>query len=418
MKKIQIFYGWFIVAALFLIWAFVGGIIMNSFTTYIEPISNKFGWNYTSISFAVSLHHIAQVLFLPIAGLLVDRLSVGKLVFTGVFLTGIGIFLLSRITSLGQFYAIYFLIGITTSTCIATIPLTVVGRWFRKKMALATGILMAGAGSSGLLVPLVTRIIDVYGWQYAMAIMGLVLIVVISPLGLIIRSEPEKYGYLPDGDAHTQPDSNEVQTPVQTGEKLGIRQVLKMRVFWHITIGYVCLFLVGLAVTTNIMPYLSTIGVGRSTASFLVSGLVIGGLTGRLGFGWLGDRLNKKYVAITGIILVGFSLLLFVYAVPVAEWIILPAIIIFSLGYGGAVTMQSVLLKEYFGVGNLGSIIGFSIGITRTGTIVGPPLASWLYESFDGYNIAWLILTGFVFISMVVQLTNPSPDTVQQKKAG
>ena len=404
MKKTRTFDGWYIVAALFFIWAFTGGIVMNSFTTYIEPISNRFGWNYTSISFAVSLHHIAQVLFLPVAGLLVDRVSVRKLVFTGIFLTGIGIFLLSRITSLGHFYAIYFLIGITTSTCIATIPLTVVGRWFRKKMALATGILMAGAGSSGLMVPLVTRIIDIFGWQHAMAIMGMVLIVIISPLGLIIRSEPEKYGYLPDSDAYIKPDSDEIQTPVQTGEKPGIKQVLKMRAFWHITIGYACLYLVGLAVTTNIMPYLSTIGIDRNTASFLVSGLVIGSITGRLGFGWIGDRLKKKYVAVTGIILVGFSLLLFVYAVPVAGGIIFPAIIIFSLGYGGAVTMQSVLLKEHFGVGNLGTIIGFSIGITRTGTIIGPPLASWLYERFNSYNIAWLILTGFAFMSMVIQL--------------
>ncbi|MEJ2739364.1 MAG: MFS transporter, partial [Dehalococcoidia bacterium] len=197
-----------------------------------------------------------------------------------------------------------------------------------------------------------------------------------------------------------------------------IKQVLKMRVFWHITIGYVCLYLAGLAVTTNIMPYLSSIGIDRNSASFLVTGLVVGGLTGRLGFGWLGDRLNKKYVAVTGIVLVGFSLLLFVYAVPAAEGIIVPAIIIFSLGYGGAVTMQSVLLKDYFGARNLGSILGFSIGITRIGTIVGPPLASWLYENFHNYNIAWLILVGFLCISTLIHLTNPSVNTMKQKKAG
>jgi sugar phosphate permease len=418
MKKIHIFYGWYIVAALFFVWAFVGGIVMNSFTAYIEPLSDKFGWNYTSIAFAVSLHHMAQVIFFPVAGLFVDRWSVRKLVFTGIFFTAIGIFLLSRITSLSQFYAIYFFIGITTSTCIATIPLTVVGRWFRKKISLATGILMAGAGSSGLLVPLVTRIIDMFGWQNAMAILGTGLMVIISPLALLIRPEPEKYGYLPDGDINAKPDIDEVQTPVEINEnQVGVKQALKSRVFWHITIGYVFLFLVGLAVTTNIMPYLSTIGIDRKTASFLVSALVIGGLFGRLGFGWLGDRLNKRYVAISGIFLVGLCLLVLIYVVPVAGWIILPAIIVFSFGYGGAVTMQSVLLKEYFGAGNLGSIIGFSFGITRSGIIVGPPLASWLYERFDNYNIAWFILAGFVFMNVVIHLTNPSVSTMKQRRA-
>lgn len=418
MKKLHLFYGWYIVAALFFIWAFVGSIIMNSFTSYIEPISSKFGWTYTSISFGVSLHNIAQLIFLPVVGILIDRWSVKKLVFTGVLLTGVSIFMLSRITSLSQFYFIYFLTGITTSTCISTVPLTVVGRWFREKMSLATGILMAGVGCSGLLVPLVTRVVDTFGWQTAMMILGLGVAAVISPLSFIIRSNPEEYGYLPDGNIYKKPVPDEAQTPVQIKEdEVGTKQALKSRVFWHITIAYTFHFLVGLAVATNIMPYLSTIGIARNTASFLVSALAIGDITGRLGFGWIGGKLNRRYIAASGTTLVALSLLLFIYVVPAAGWVILPAVILLGMGFGGTVTMQSVILREYFGTVTLGSIIGFSVGVTRIGVMIGPPLASWIFDNFNTYNIAWFILAILAFSGVISLLTSPSVDMVRQRRA-
>ena len=77
--------------------------------------------------------------------------------------------------------------------------------------------------------------------------------------------------------------------------------------------------------------------------------------------------------------------------------------------------MHSVLLRENFGTINLGSVIGFSVGITAIGLMVGPPLASWLYESFGNYRITWLVLTGITVISIISQLTNPSVHTRRQK---
>jgi MFS family permease len=279
-------------------------------------------------------------------------------------------------------------------------------------MSLATGILMTAGGTAGLIVPLVTRIIDIYGWQPAMAIFGIGCWILLSPLSLIIRHSPEPYGYLPDGEtAEDTVDRENISKVLDTEVNAGIKQFLKDRVFWHITIAYALLIMAGTALTVHSMPYLSTISMDRTLSSFVAGALSIVGIFGRLGFGFLGDRVNKRWLAGSGTIMVSISLIILSIISASSTWMIVPAVILFGVGYGGTITMHSVLLRENFGTTNLGSVIGFSVGITAIGLMVGPPLASWLYESFDNYRITWLVFTGVTVISIISQLTNPSVHT-------
>ena len=79
-KKSRIFYGWYIVAAFFIIWTVSNGITVHSFTAFIEPLANKFGWNYTQITSATSLRALMYMMLMPIIGLVIDRWDARKLV--------------------------------------------------------------------------------------------------------------------------------------------------------------------------------------------------------------------------------------------------------------------------------------------------------------------------------------------------
>ena len=416
LRKNRVFYGWFIVAALCVIWTAVGGIVSIGFTSFIEPLTNRFGWTYTQITFAASLRSLMMVIFSPIGGLLSDRWGARKMVFTGIALCGIGLFLLYWIDSLTQFYLCSILIGIGYSISTGAVPQAVIGRWFRKKMSLATGILMVSGGAAGLLVPLVTQVIDIYGWQTAMAILGTGFWVLLTPLSLVIRQSPEQYGYLPDGDIEEETVSSQSDNYVpDTVTETGARQFVKDRVFWHITVALSLHMLLSTAVIVHSMPFLSTIGIDRTTSSFVSGALSIVGVFGRLGFGWFGDKFNKRWLAASGTTMIGLSLIIFGCTTTANIWVLLPAVILFGTGYGGTVTLHSVLLRENFGIVNIGAVIGLSVGITAIGMIAGPPLTSWLYESFGTYRITWFILIGVVIISVVSQLTNPSVHTMTQK---
>ena len=58
------------------------------------------------------------------------------------------------------------------SACSGVILTTVVGNWFHKKVSIATGIVVSGGAFGGLMVPLVTWLIDSFTWRTAMLILG------------------------------------------------------------------------------------------------------------------------------------------------------------------------------------------------------------------------------------------------------
>ncbi|MFC1894243.1 MFS transporter [Chloroflexota bacterium] len=404
----RVFYGWWIVAACFLISAYFSGVVGSGFTAFFEPIATDLGWSYAQVSIAASIRGFEAGLLAPLLGFLIDRYGARRLIFIGTATAGLGLLLLSQTNSPLMFYGAFILVTVGFSTNMGVVPMTVVGHWFRKRVSTATGILVSGVAFGGLLVPLVTRVIDVLDWRAALVVFGLAALIIILPLSLLVRQKPEQYGYLPDGDVRVRPVSSQALTPAPSDEiNIGVRQATKSGAFWHISLGLMCNFLVITATITHIMPYLSTIGIARSTSSLVASALPVTSILGRLSFGWLGDRFDKRRVMACSFILVSLSMLLLNYTANVGTWLLVPFIVLFGIGWGGMVPMTPALPREYFGRASLGPILGFTMGIARLGTMAGPPLAGWAFDTWGSYQGVWLVFAGVAIAGMVTLLTTP-----------
>jgi MFS family permease len=397
------FYGWYVVGASCLISLYVSGSIYLGFTAAFEPIANEFGWSYTQVSFAASLRGFEVGLLVPIAGMLMDRWGPRRLVFGGVILSGLGLMLLSRINSLTMFYASFILISTGVSTATTTLLMTVVANWFRKKVGLAMGIAASGVSFGGLLIPFVTGIIDTFGWRQAMVIMGLGMWVIPLPLSFLLRHKPEQYGYLPDGEDYRSVLDDNHSRP-KTGEEVNVRakEALTSWTFWIIATAFLCQILPVSAVNTHIMPYLSSIGIARSTSSFIASALPLLTVIGRVGFGWFGDRVDKRRVAALALALTSLGVLILGYTSAGRNWVIMAFIIVFGIGWGGAVPMLSGLLRDYFGRERLGTIVGFAGSVMMVGMITGAPFAGWVFDQRGDYQLAWFILAGVAGVATIL----------------
>lgn len=407
-KKQKVFYGWWIVGILLFISAYFIGIIYFSFTALIDPIVKEFGWSFAQVSFAMSFRSMEMGLLSPIVGLLIDRFGARKLLLIGIAISGLGLFAMSRINSLYQLYLVFIMIAAGTSACSGVIPMTVVGNWFRKKVSIATGIVVCGSAIGGLLIPLTTKIIDTYGWRMAMVIIAATAWIVFLPVSLLVRHSPEQYGYLPDGDTGEKPVYNKGQSSVSDNEvNVSVKQAIRSRAFWHVSLIFVFHMLITGAVVTHVMPYLGSIGITRSTSSFLAVGIPLMSIIGRISFGLFGDKYDKRWTTAVAFILLGLGLVIFSNINSAKLWLLLLFLIIFGIGYGGPVTMMAALPREYFGRAKLGTIIGFVMGIATLGSIAGPPLAGWIFDSLGSYRIAWYVLTGISIVGMITIVTAP-----------
>jgi MFS family permease len=406
-----LFYGWWIVAGGFLISLIVGGTVFFGFTAILEPLVEEFGWSYTQISLAASLRGLEMGLLAPIVGLVVDRLGPRRLIIGGVFSISIGLLLLSWVNSLGMYYGSFILVAIGMSTLSGTVLLTAVANWFREKVALATGIVVSGTAVGGILVPVVSLLIDKYEWRMAMVILGVSVWVIALPLSLLFRHRPEQYGLSIDGKANDPVvrDETLISTPgIGEDTRAGAGTP---RVFWHMVLASFCHMLVISAVITHIMPYLTSIDITRSSASLAAGALPLASISGRLGSGWVGDRFDKRKISAVSFALISLGLLFFGALSTGCTWLFIPFVILFSAGWGSSVTMRSALLREYYSRSKFGRMYGFLAGLTMLGTVTGAPLAGWVFDKWGAYQGIWFVFAGLAAATIIIVLTIPDVQT-------
>ncbi len=394
MKKPRIFYGWLIVGTCFIVAFYVAGVVLFGFTAFFEPIAHEFGWSYTQISFAASLRGMEVGLLSPAVGILIDRWGPRRIMFGGAILSGIGLIFISQTTSLAMFYGSFALVALGTSACSGTLFVTAVSKWFNRKIGIATGITISGIGLGGFMIPLIVRLIDIFQWQTTLLIFGLGFFVIIAPMSLVLRHSPEAYGYLPDGAENTAVVPGKLQYKVYANQSdKGAKQAFKSRAFWHLGLALTTQFLVTTALTTHIMPYLSSISINRSTSSLAATALPVISTGGRLSSGWFSDKFDKRWVAAVFLALMLIGLLLFYYVPQADIWLLIPFAIFIGIGWGGNVTNRAALTREYFGSRNFGTIYGFLMGLIAIIGLAGPPLAGWIFDTTGSYSIAWLLFS-------------------------
>ncbi len=402
----KIFYGWWIVVASFLIALYLGGAVFYGFTAFFEPIVDEMGWSYTQLSLAASLRGLEMGLLSPIVGILADRWGPRKLIFGGVLVTAASLLLLSSTTSLIMFYVSFILLAIGVSACTVTVLLTAVANWFRRKMGIASGIAICGFGFSGLMIPVIVRLIEVYDWRTALNILALGMIVLVLPLSFVFRHRPEQYGYFPDGQKQDTTAHFTDSSPSQSPEvELRVKQALKNGAFWRIVLARMYHMTTMMAIITHVMPYLSSISISRATSSLVATAIPLMSIIGRLSFGWFGDKFSKRSVAATSFVMMSCGLFCFAYASNTGLWLLVPFLVLLGIGYGGTNAILPALGREYFGRTNFGSIYGLMEGIGTIGAVIGPTLAGWAYDSLGSYQIVWFLLAGLAVVAIASVLT-------------
>src|SRR4030042_950769 len=140
----DLYYGWWVVIACFMINLYVGGVIFFGFTAFFEPIRQELGWSYAQISFATSLRGLEMGILAPVVGFLVDRFGSRKLLFLGTITLGFGLISLSATHSLAMFYASFLLIALGGGGCTSVVTMTAVAHWFQKNVGGALGVMASG----------------------------------------------------------------------------------------------------------------------------------------------------------------------------------------------------------------------------------------------------------------------------------
>jgi MFS family permease len=180
-----------------------------------------------------------------------------------------------------------------------------------------------------------------------------------------------------------------------------------MRAFWHLGLASLLHIAACSAVTLHIMPYLTSLGVERTTASMVAMAMSMVSTPARFVFGWLADIFQKRCVFATSIALTSLGLFFLSRVDPSSLITVLLPVIFFGLGLGGTMPIRAPIVREYFGPRNFGTIYGLQFIFMTSGMVISPPLAGWVFDARGVYHPIWLILSGVAAAGALVMIATP-----------
>jgi len=410
----QVFYGWVIVGAGFINQVFNSGLGFQGFGTFIVPLEGAFGWSKTQLSAARSFMQIENGLMGPVEGFLVDRFGPRVTMATGMFIFGLGLFLLGFIHSLWAYYAVFVLMALGTSVGGFLVMSTSINNWFRRKRTMAMSLAQTGLGFGGIVViPLLVWSQGEFGWRAAAMGAGVAVWLIGIPAAMLMRHTPEKYGVLPDGDPPPTPAQVSAAAtaprPRGGGEvDFTLREAVHTPAFWLIGLGHGLSILVITAIAVHQFAHMEQgVGLSRTSAALVVIVLNAMNIIGRLVGGVLGDMYDKRYMAAAGV--GGASIAVFVLAIAdsLTEAMIFGVIYGFFWGLRGP--LMNSIRGEYFGRASFGKIIGTSSLLTMPASIAGPIIAGFLADAQGDYVMGLIILSGVSALGSVLFLVTRPP---------
>jgi MFS family permease len=144
----------------------------------------------------------------------------------------------------------------------------------------------------------------------------------------------------------------------------------------------------------------------QSAAAAVASLTLVASLAGRVGMGWLADRVPKKNVMLLIYLLVAISLPILLLATS-RSGILLYAVI-FGIGLGGEYMVIPLMAAELFGVRVLGRAMGLILAADGVAEALAPVLVGRLRDVSGSYSSAFMVLIGFALTGAIAVSLLPS----------
>jgi MFS family permease len=399
------FYGPWIVVGAFVLSFCAFGTFIYSFPVFFQAMSVDMGWSRGATAMAIALSALLFGILSMFLGAILSRVGARAMFVWGCLIGGIGFILLSTLTTLWQFYLYYALILTFGIASMGFVPgFATVSNWYVRRRSTALGIVSVGAGAGGaVMAPVANHLISSYSWSTAFLFMAAMLIVIGTPIAaFVMRTKPEDIGQLPDGEVPEEANPSPVKkNDLAPLPGFTFRQAVRTRALWLIGIGGLLWgvgFLMGL---THSVAHAVDIGIPAAVAAGAAGFLSLFSIVGRLGFGWMGDRIDKRYVLMA---IMACGLLAYI-ALMLAKSVFLLYIFAFFLGLcvGGITPLVPAILADYFGRRDYGTIYGFSgMFLREVGCAAGPILAGYLFDITGSYEIAFIVGTVAMAAGIVV----------------
>ena len=363
--------------------------VRHGFGLWLQPITMERGWSRETFAFALAVQNLAWGLAGPIAGGIADRFGSFRVLVAGALLYAAGLVTMALASTGTAFTASAgLLVGIAQSGVTYAIVYGVIGRNVApERRTWAMGV-TAAAGSFGqfLMVPVESTLISSFGWQNALYILGLMVLIIV-PLALGLR-EPQR-------GAATGAYSQSIGA--------ALREAFGYPSFRLLMAGYfVCGFQV-VFIGVHMPSYLRDRGMDPQVATMALALIGLFNVFGTYAAGEIGQRWPKRYLlsAIYGLRSLAIVIFLLLPLTPMSVYVFSAVIGVLWLS---TVPPTNAVVAQIFGVQYLSMLGGFVFLSHQVGSFMGVWLGGKLFDATGSYDLVWWIAVALGIFAALVNL--------------
>jgi predicted MFS family arabinose efflux permease len=174
----------------------------------------------------------------------------------------------------------------------------------------------------------------------------------------------------------------------------GFRKLLHDRNFLAITLAIGSVFAILGGLLTNLHAYATDLGISAERASLLLSSFSAFGIVGKLGFGAIADRWDKRALVWFAMAMLALFLCVLL-AQPSFRWLALGSAV-GGLAIGGFLPLWGALIADCFGRESFGRVMGLMGPLMLPLNITALQLAPWSFDSTGSYQLALRLFLGWL----------------------
>jgi MFS family permease len=390
------YYGYVVVAAVFVVMAIIWG-TFSTFGVFFESFIETFGWTRALTSGASSARDLVFGVVCILTARLADPFGPRVVITTSGLLLGVGYVMMSQVQTTWQLY-IYFGVIISSGMSSYILMLSIVAKWFERRRGMMTALSLSGMGIGTMVVPPISNsLITIYGWRTSYVIIAISASVLVVLAAQFLKYPPNE----PNPSTSTDNAPPEHETFSDTSA-ISFRQALGTRQFWLISALYFFFLFPLLTVLVHVVIHAIGMGVSSKSASSIIA--VIGGLSvvGMNCAGSTADKIENKRTFIICFILMAVSFVFLMVAG--AAWTLYLFAAIFGLAYGGMQVLFSPIVAELFGLASHGLILASAAFIGSFGAALGPLVSGHIFDLTKSYG--WAFFTCLIMTIVSIKLAS------------
>lgn len=400
------YWGWRVVAALFVVGMMVYGGGLYAFTVFVPALTTEFGWSRATTGGVVSIFWLTAPLTI-VGSYLSVRWGSYRVIVAGVVIAALCMMAIGLAHAVIVMFALRALMGFAKILMACGVNM-MAAIWFRRRFGLAIALCYAGWHFGGLvLAPLTQFLIDHVGWRHTSFVMGsLIFLIALPPLIAWGRkTSPADLGLGLDGDPlHVAPRQSLRDSVIEPPAS----RAFPRTVFW---LAVAVTVLGGIAyggLLTHEVALISDRPIARAIAAFSLSLTAGAAIVGAVGVGQLSDRWPYSLtmtleLAIMAVGVGGF--LLFLQTSNPA--VLIASALAFGISVGGFDTCVVSNLRKRVATDAFSKVYGPWYFFYLATLFSGPILIGVVYDTFGSYRPGLYLMIACIAGAMVAVAANP-----------